>query len=333
MPIQAKASDPYHKRVYAGTAQTLVWLWESVFPRPHVREPKKLALAIVGLGRTGSTSFVSSLKTLGYTPLHDDEGQEAADLYEAWWGQKMSDDDFIDALGERGFDAPFIPVHRFVELVARRSEIKVVLTMRDKTRWAESFIPIADLPKINKSRPFKWLKPIQQIQSFLEEITSVPIVDIPLEEFSSKSKEQKVEILAEGYDRWVEFVRKTVPSDRLLEYSVRDGWDPICNFVGQPVPDEPFPHINDRVVNSSFFRTLKIITWTWPLIFLLLLIFVPVFFVIALVAIAFMSVFSFLWACVAAIFCWGRKSSEEADEPLTENDHNSGGYKSTNTNV
>jgi hypothetical protein len=34
-------------------------------------------------------------------------------------------------------------------------------------------------------------------------------------------------------------------SDRLLEWYLEDGWEPLCKFLGKPVPDEPFPRTND----------------------------------------------------------------------------------------
>lgn len=42
-----------------------------------------------------------------------------------------------------------------------------------------------------------------------------------------------------------EEVKRTVPPDRLLVYSVKEGWEPLCEFLGVPVPDEPFPRVND----------------------------------------------------------------------------------------
>jgi hypothetical protein len=30
----------------------------------------------------------------------------------------------------------------------------------------------------------------------------------------------------------------------LLEWTPGDGWEPICNALGVPVPVEPFPHVN-----------------------------------------------------------------------------------------
>ena len=38
---------------------------------------------------------------------------------------------------------------------------------------------------------------------------------------------------------------RTVPADRLLVMSVKDGWEPLCRFLGKPVPNAPFPHANE----------------------------------------------------------------------------------------
>ena len=36
----------------------------------------------------------------------------------------------------------------------------------------------------------------------------------------------------------------TVPADRLVEWTTGDGWEPLCQALGVPVPAEPFPHVN-----------------------------------------------------------------------------------------
>ena len=40
-------------------------------------------------------------------------------------------------------------------------------------------------------------------------------------------------------------IRGLVPKDRLLEWTLGDGWEPICNFLSKEVPKEPFPRTND----------------------------------------------------------------------------------------
>jgi hypothetical protein len=39
-------------------------------------------------------------------------------------------------------------------------------------------------------------------------------------------------------------VRASVPRERLVEWSAKDGWDPLCAALGVPVPSVPFPHAN-----------------------------------------------------------------------------------------
>ena len=46
------------------------------------------------------------------------------------------------------------------------------------------------------------------------------------------------------YREHCDMVRGLVPKERLLEWSVQDGWEPLCQFLGKEVPDEPFPHAN-----------------------------------------------------------------------------------------
>ena len=41
-------------------------------------------------------------------------------------------------------------------------------------------------------------------------------------------------------------VKSTVPPERLLVWEVRDGWEPLCEFLEVEVPAEPLPHVNDR---------------------------------------------------------------------------------------
>jgi hypothetical protein len=47
-----------------------------------------------------------------------------------------------------------------------------------------------------------------------------------------------------AYERHNDAVRKGVDAGRLLEWTPGDGWEPICERLGLPVPAEPFPHAN-----------------------------------------------------------------------------------------
>lgn len=49
----------------------------------------------------------------------------------------------------------------------------------------------------------------------------------------------------ETYLRHNEYIRLVVPKDRLIEFEPSQGWEPLCNFLDQPLPDSPYPHLND----------------------------------------------------------------------------------------
>jgi hypothetical protein len=65
------------------------------------------------------------------------------------------------------------------------------------------------------------------------------------------------EFMVGAIQRYQEEVQQTVPSERLLVWSLADGWEPLCEFLEVPVPEEPFPHVNsaqqfgDWMIDSS----------------------------------------------------------------------------------
>ena len=50
--------------------------------------------------------------------------------------------------------------------------------------------------------------------------------------------------MMDAFVRHNDAVRTEVPASRLLEWNLGDGWDPICERLGLPVPAEPFPVTN-----------------------------------------------------------------------------------------
>jgi hypothetical protein len=47
----------------------------------------------------------------------------------------------------------------------------------------------------------------------------------------------------EAFARHNAAVRAAIPANRLVEWQPGDGWTPICDALGLPVPAEPFPHV------------------------------------------------------------------------------------------
>jgi hypothetical protein len=56
----------------------------------------------------------------------------------------------------------------------------------------------------------------------------------------------------------IESVKADVPPENLLVFNVKEGWDPLCNFLNAPVPNKPFPHLNDR---KTFQNLLQLFEW------------------------------------------------------------------------
>jgi Sulfotransferase domain len=52
--------------------------------------------------------------------------------------------------------------------------------------------------------------------------------------------------LAKAFTAHVDAVRAEIPPEQLLVYQVKEGWEPLCAFLGVPVPEGPFPRTNDR---------------------------------------------------------------------------------------
>ena len=56
----------------------------------------------------------------------------------------------------------------------------------------------------------------------------------------------------EVFERHYAEVRRVIPTSRLIEYSVGDGWEPLCSALGVAVPAEDFPQVNSREDFRSF---------------------------------------------------------------------------------
>jgi hypothetical protein len=67
-----------------------------------------------------------------------------------------------------------------------------------------------------------------------------------LERFTETQHWDNPETMMAAYERHNAEVRRTAPTDNLLEWHATQGWEPICRALGIPVPDMPFPWNNQR---------------------------------------------------------------------------------------
>merc|ERR1719233_307699 len=65
------------------------------------------------------------------------------------------------------------------------------------------------------------------------------------------------ETAVQFFNDWKEQVMAEVPSDRLLVFEVKQGWDPLCRFLGVPQPETPFPHTNDTKAQEERLQSMK----------------------------------------------------------------------------
>lgn len=178
------------------------------------------------------------------------EGLEAK--YDPQPGQKpFGREQFDQLLGHCGAICDY-PANVFgPELVQAYPDSKVVLVERDVESWYRSF---------NDSIIKTFYNPVWRMLAavgarYVVEVNSLTTVWAK-HVFHATSKEEFQGNARETYREHYRIVRATTPPERLLEFSLKDGWEPLCKFLGKPVPDIPFPHINDT---ESFHEKLMII--------------------------------------------------------------------------
>ena len=68
--------------------------------------------------------------------------------------------------------------------------------------------------------------------------------------------------LVRYFKAWEAAVLAEVPKDKLLVFRPADGWGPLCAHLGKPVPDVPFPNVNDSAeFKSKVLVALNVVGW------------------------------------------------------------------------
>jgi hypothetical protein len=196
-----------------------------------------MSLRVVGAGlpRTGTHSLQIALEQLlGGRCYHMREiPGHPFDLGEGWnqaltgdtpdWNQIL--DGYVAAV-----DWPTSLFWR--ELSEANPEALVLLSVRDSAEtWWQS-VDATILPVARKALAPDW----NQGRGLLD----------VLERFTRTKHWDNPEMMMAAYERHNEEVRRIVPPERLLEWHAAQGWDPICRALGLPIPDSPFPWVNQR---------------------------------------------------------------------------------------
>lgn len=193
-----------------------------------------LKLIGAGFGRNGTRAMKDALELIGYGPCyHMAEVHLNPDHVDIW--DKAAEGDLPDwhqvfADYQATVDWPACNFWR--ELRAAFPDAKVLLSVRDPEAWYAS---------IDKTIFDTWRNdvPADHPTYALRVMTKKLI----MEGNFGGDIEDKDHVIS-VYNAHNEAVKAEVPADQLLVHEVGAGWEPLCAFLGVPVPDEPFPNRN-----------------------------------------------------------------------------------------
>ena len=198
-----------------------------------------MALEVIGVGmpRTGTLSLKTALEQLGFGPCH--HMTEVFAHPEQWplW-DRVGDGENIEweeVFGpyRSSTDAPGVYFWR--QLAERYPAAKVILTERDPERWFESMAATIFSPR---HREVLGNSPVGAIIAKLARRSWSGRDD------AMRSGPPSREVMIKLFQDHNAAVRAEIPPERLLVYSVSEGWDRLCAFLAVPVPDMPFPRVN-----------------------------------------------------------------------------------------
>jgi hypothetical protein len=149
------------------------------------------------------------------------------------------------------------------ELIDFYPEAKVLLSVRDGDAWARSmrdtiwglFYDDVLMQHMSSARAKvdpKWHGYIEMMKGMWQRSGLL------------NGENTTAEWMGAAMQRYHDEVRATVPPERLLVWTAADGWEPLCEFLEVPTPEQPFPHLNDsrefegRIVDGSL---IAVQTW------------------------------------------------------------------------
>jgi hypothetical protein len=197
-----------------------------------------MALRVIGagVGRTGTYSLKLALNHLGLGPCHHmEEVLHNRATQVPLWSAALA--------GRPDWEAIFSGYHStvdwptagfFRELHQQFPDARFVLTHRNPENWADSFgETIYKLMAGRNQAP-------PEMAAWIDMASRV-VARTGFPEGLDRNG------LIKAFNAHLEAVKSTIPADQLLVYDVKEGWGPLCEFLGKPVPSEPFPRTNDRV--------------------------------------------------------------------------------------
>ncbi|OZJ06823.1 hypothetical protein BZG36_00126 [Bifiguratus adelaidae] len=172
-----------------------------------------LEVFCTGYGRTGTQSLKEALDILGYPCFHMKDifqQRRSADFWlDLYEGKDVDWEAYFEGYSAAA-DWPAITFYK--EIIERYPNAKIIHTTRD----FDSYI----------RRAKEMISKVIRHGTFQNRVYD---------------KEFIRERMAEHEREVLEFKG----NENVLMFSVQEGWGPLCAFLGVPVPDVRFPHVND----------------------------------------------------------------------------------------
>ena len=151
----------------------------------------------------------------------------------------------------------------YKQLMEIYPDAKVLLTVRDPESWFTSMTVLHTIFGTLIQQPYSGVLTamgLGDVIKFTREVVMSP--DMPgilgrVNRAMLQGKREAVEV----FNSHVAEVKRFVPPDRLLVFDVREGWFPLCAFLDKPIPDAPFPNINDAAMMRLTFNIIRIVCW------------------------------------------------------------------------
>lgn len=210
-----------------------------------------MSIKIIGAGfpRTGTTTLKGSLEALGFKHVyHMKELLVNPDMLHYWETLAETGDTDWESL-YKGYDAtvdfPGYPWYK--EHMKKYPDAKVILTVRDFEAWHKSVD--STVFRAGPQTPAEKIKMIGKLLFSARARKVVKCIKFFKKIFFANKLQgrfEEKEFARKIWEDHIAEVKTTVPKDKLLVYDVRDGWGPLCEFLGVPEPAEPLPHLNKK---------------------------------------------------------------------------------------
>ena len=188
-----------------------------------------------GVGRTGTYSLKLAVNQLGLGPCHHmEEVLFNQPVQVPLWAAAVNGRPDWAAIYEGYQSAVDWPTAGFFrELSTAYPSAKFVLTVRSPKSWAESFSEtIYKLLAGRDQAPQEMHAWLDMASGVINKTGFPPGLDF--------------EGLKKAFTAHNDAVKAVIPEHKLLIFQVKEGWGPLCAFLGVPEPDDLFPRTNDR---------------------------------------------------------------------------------------